>query len=704
MTYGGWTQCRALGARIASLLHAREDTATTVHNTNTSSVLHNNHPDEDSPSPFVHFADLKQTERAGRKNGKRKHKVVIHSSPFLRCVQTSVAISAGISQFEGSQQTVHTASGARPRSRTPTRYARSRSPPALAAIPEPETRHQLRSIRNGSHEKPQIPKSTLRIDAFLGEWLSPDYFDLITPPPNSTMMVAGAKADLLRRGDYVEAPHVTVSSSGHFPGGWTRANSVTSAKGSTKDDGPLSTLSSLSHSLPPLRERASSHSSVGSTGSRSSQRGATSISAKPDNGVYTALTPSYAVSPADPIPRGYVAHARDACVDVDYQWDSMREPQEWGDGGEYGEEWSSMHKRFRKGINSMVEWYKEHGVGDPGTDQWCAIDDGKGKEDEDEEETDLVVVLVTHGAGCNALIGALTNQPVLLDLGMASLTMAVCRDHPVERRSSSPVLSLNRPKEYVDSHLSEFYEMRLLASTEHLRPGFDATKIHHLPSPKIVPVSDPFQTRRRYFSNSAAHGAAGSPIDAPFHISEPVRPAISAALGSIRRNSTTPTSSSSRNYSTASNGSASPTGLAGLWSKPANAAPALNLDGGTESASNENHGESIQQPPESVSRSASVAGVVTPITTEATVGPAAPRQENTVPSATAPATTTTASKPSPSLVSVHQPPAQTWTPAGVNRSLSQHGLWGSKPLGISNERHERDRGPKRRWTVNEREA
>ncbi|KAK3062277.1 hypothetical protein LTR53_019447, partial [Teratosphaeriaceae sp. CCFEE 6253] len=37
----------------------------------------------------------------------------------------------------------------------------------------------------------------VRVDAFLGEWLNPEYFDQITPPPPSPMMVATAKAELM---------------------------------------------------------------------------------------------------------------------------------------------------------------------------------------------------------------------------------------------------------------------------------------------------------------------------------------------------------------------------------------------------------------------------------------------------------------------------------------------------------------------------
>ena len=50
----------------------------------------------------------------------------------------------------------------------------------------------------------------------------------------------------------------------------------------------------------------------------------------------------------------------DECALVDYQWDSTREPLGFGDNGELGEEWSSMHKRFRAGAEKMIKWYWEH--------------------------------------------------------------------------------------------------------------------------------------------------------------------------------------------------------------------------------------------------------------------------------------------------------------------------------------------------------
>ena len=86
---------------------------------------------------------------------------------------------------------------------------------------------------------------------------------------------------------------------------------------------------------------------------------------------------------------------------IDWTWDSLR----LGDGGEYGEEWGSMHERFDRGLSKLLQFY-------------C-------QQDMNGDET--VVILVTHGAGCNALLGALTRKPVLTDIPISSLSMAVLR-------------------------------------------------------------------------------------------------------------------------------------------------------------------------------------------------------------------------------------------------------------------------------------
>jgi broad specificity phosphatase PhoE len=463
---------------------------------------------------------------------KRKHKIVIHSSPYLRCIQTSTAIAAGISQFQ---------------------------PPTPPPKPEALSRN---------HAGPD--KILLRIDAFLGEWLSPDYFEDITPPPNSTMMVASAKADLLRRVDNVEVQHNVQNSQGHFPGGWrSPAASVVPSRKDTQD-GCFPSLDSLAQALS-HRERASSQGSASSIRLGVRRKSASPLPSAlkiPDHS-YIAPVPSYAVSPMDPIPRGYVAHARDACINVDFQWDSMRPPQEWGDGGEYGDEWSTMHKRFRRGLAGMMSWYKEHRASTPkdsypgflysptnsgisGTSRHYsepAVAADSVAEDE-ENDQELVLVLVTHGAGCNALLGAISNQPVLLDVGQASLSMAVRREQPHKPSVSTPTA---RRSSVVDVGMSNEYEMKIIASTDHLRPGADPTRIPQPQSPAVI-ASPTVEYRRRFNK-----GSTNSSLDSIFTNGEG-RPAANSSLGSIRRTSS---SGSSQSYMNKPTSPASP--LTGLW-------------------------------------------------------------------------------------------------------------------------------------------
>jgi len=413
-------------------------------------------------------------DQKGGKGRRRRHKVIIHTSPFLRCVQTSVAISAGLSQNPGHHRPSSRSHASKSSHSHPSRNASpaaSTSSPKLAPIPEPSS---VKANSKPNEQPENIKTSTIRVDAFLGEWLSPDYFEYITPPPSSIMMVAGAKADLLRREDYSNltyARDLPAHQPRGFPGGW---QSPTMHHEKEEDEGPLSNLSSLAQSLP-RRDRTNSLSSVGASGSRNRGKSPNNltISASTEHGIYQPPIPIYPISNSEPIPPGFVAHARDACVDVDYQWDSMREPQHWGNGGEYGEEWSSMHKRFRKGLQDMVTWYKETDNPDRLSTKTSASSERNSTESEgsEDEDTDLVIILVTHGAGCNALIGALTNQPVLLDVGMASLTMAVRKPIPVGTPTSSPGATPDSRSRANSRNLSvsDEYEVKLVANTEHLR-------------------------------------------------------------------------------------------------------------------------------------------------------------------------------------------------------------------------------------------
>ncbi|KAG0649443.1 hypothetical protein D0Z07_4573 [Hyphodiscus hymeniophilus] len=451
LTYGGWNQSKQLGARIANILRTRET---------------------DDEIPVTNGEEGQD----GGNNRKRRHRVIIHSSPFLRCVQTSVAISAGLAQNPGhtprpssSKTSMHSSPKIRSQNLTNSPKLEPISGPAKGKV-----------VGDAPKEADNIKKSAIRVDAFLGEWLSPEYFEHITPPPSSIMMVTGAKSELLQREDYsklqiyTKVPPVTQG----FPGGWG-SPIVLPQKG--EDDDVLSSMSSLAQALP-RRDRTSSLSSMGSNGSRARPRSPNppAVFAPTAHGVYQPPIPTHAISNSSPIPPGYFAHARDACVDADYQWDSMREPQMWGNGGEYGEEWSSMHKRFRNGLKQMVNWYNTND--DPGklvtktptTPQspHSPMSNTLDETDDEDEDTDLVLILVTHGAGCNALIGALTNQPVLLDVGMASLTMAVRKPTPVNTPTSTPGHSRNSSRHIL---ISDQYDVKLVANTEHLRSSASST-------------------------------------------------------------------------------------------------------------------------------------------------------------------------------------------------------------------------------------
>ena len=207
-----------------------------------------------------------------------------------------------------------------------------------------------------------------------------------------------------------------------------------------------------------------------------------------------------------------------------------------------------MHKRFRRGLNHLIHWYSQHDADDRAEDS-LSFDQAEKHEDEEEEE--LVVVLVTHGAGCNALIGALTGQPVLLDVGMASLTMAIRRDDApqittyassnlssaAESRSHSPTREMMHPplprRGSLDLGLSSVYEMKLVSSSEHLRPGADPSSASSSRSASAIGAHH----RQRLGSHNQASARGG--MDSGWNMDEPARSSTSTALGSILRHSAT---------------------------------------------------------------------------------------------------------------------------------------------------------------------
>ena len=481
---------------------------------------------------------------------KRKHRVIIHSSPFLRCVQTSVGISAGLAQSPGlyltspqsqTENIAHVATSSK------SKQTSLETPPKLSLDTDLVPKKQ---DKQPADQPENIKTSTIRIDAFLGEWLTPDYFEHITPPPNSILMVAGAKVDLLRVEDYsnlTRTRDIMSAQSRGFPGGWG-SPIVLPTKVDT--EGSLSSLPALAQSLPE-HERTSNLSGVPGNGSLKRGRSPNKVSATPprEHGLYEPPVPTYALSNSHPIPPGYVAHARDACVHIDYQWDSMRGPPDCGDGGVYGEEWSSMHKRFRKGFQQLITWYEENDhpgklIEKPtvGSDEAICGDDA-------EDDTDLVLILVSHGAGCNALIGALTNQPALLDVGIASLTMALRKETPADTPNSTLEVTPRSvsPTNSALINVHKQYDVKIIANTDHLRPSNSST-----PSSSRQPSASGLPAFRERFGPNAGSLDGAS-------LSKAARSATtSGSLGTMRRTASIATSGP-RKYIQSS---------VGLWTPP----------------------------------------------------------------------------------------------------------------------------------------
>ncbi|KAJ5917729.1 hypothetical protein N7454_010104 [Penicillium verhagenii] len=438
LCYGGWIQSRALGARIASLLQNPEFTGIKPEAESSQSL-----PTDVPTSPHLPPATSDLYNR---------YNVIIHTSPYLRCLQTSIAISTGLNAL-------------------------------------------------GSDLRPLV-----RVDAFLGEWLSPDYFDQITPPPGSDRMIALAKAELLRRGERLPLVREggTRVLSGHFPGGWGSQSHPTSPN-EDDDSQPLQSQGSLSTIEHASRPRASTFDVP-----QGPALGRLDINRPAKlNASYVAPVPGYAVSPAERIPSGYVSHARDACVKIDYQWDSMRAPY-WGSGGEYGEEWSSMQERVSESFQKMMEWYQR-----PESSAQATMNDALVRKD---SSAQTVIIIVTHGAGCNALINSLAGHPVLLDIGTASVTLAVPRNQlPITTPDS------DRTKEsfdQADRAISRDYALQLVASTDHLRPGTNPSQLNSL-----TPHSAPQDPSPQPFRNRL--GSRPQPLQGSFPLGPISGPAMS---------------------------------------------------------------------------------------------------------------------------------------------------------------------------------
>lgn len=496
LSYGGWLQSRALGVRISSLLQAPEFVGTDAEALRSQSPASDDGPTIPQPTP-------------SSLDAYHRYNVIIHTSPYLRCLQTAIAISAGLNQ----------------------------------QLPETESSDSASSESRAKYPIPD-PRTLLRVDAFLGEWLSPDYYVEISHPPGSDRMVASAKAELVRRGETIAtAGEGARVSSGHFPGGWLPRHAFPSTGQEDRR------LPAQAPSATPIqtgqRQRASTYDTTQNPtpsghGSRGLDRQRSNLPSILD-AAYVPPTPGYAVSVSDPIPAGYVAHARDACTKIDYQWDSMRTPF-WGTGGEFGEEWSHMHERVHAGFRRMLDWYRRQDELQP--EPQVVMSNGATSK---QRPAQTVLIIVTHGADCNALISCLAGHSMLLDINTASLTMAVRRNR---LNSTTPDLESapSSPRQRDDRSVSEDYALQLVASSDHLRAGANPLQLTSLTldsaSQPLPPPPIPIYRNRL--------GSRPSTLQGSFTIGPTPGSMTSSRSWSLASRPSTATSNASR-------------GVSGLW-------------------------------------------------------------------------------------------------------------------------------------------
>ncbi|KAK5051946.1 hypothetical protein LTR84_002749 [Exophiala bonariae] len=454
LSYGGWMQCQTLGVRINNELY----------NLDRKYGLSTENKDEpvttDVPPP-------------------KKRKIIIHTSPFTRCLQTSIAISAGLQ---------HPQNHSRPRPRP--RQQSSRAPLSPTEQPDPSS-EPSDSLEDDSLRKTTSKEQTqtnrlgyntcsLRIDPFLGEWLSPSYFEHGDPPPPSAVLVSEAKLLLQTPQEEIKGADLSQSLSDLPLLEWDEKENDGASPPPQEKTG-LKAMAAAGHSFP-KRARNISFGTELANGARLLNR------ALRQPVGYSPPLPTYAIAPSEKIPVGFVTHARDACVELDQDWNSQSEDLQWGDGGHYNEEWGSMHRRFRNGLQKMIGFYETNLT------------------DEEQTNEDTVVVIVTHQAGCNALIRLLTGAPALHEVGTASLTLAIRR--PRDENTTMAPSSPTRRRGSLDSGISTDYDVKIIASTEHLRAASNPLGLN---SPRLG-FSPAFASRRVVGSDAPEGFSLGDPM------------------------------------------------------------------------------------------------------------------------------------------------------------------------------------------------
>ncbi|KAL6242383.1 hypothetical protein RBB50_010522 [Rhinocladiella similis] len=442
LSYGGWIQSQTLGVRISNELHNLD---------------------------VSHTQSAEQKDDATQDRPHKRRKIIIHTSPYLRCVQTAIAIGAGIQ---------HPQNHVRPRLRPRQRSSRASLIAEEELAPdshEVDSSSLQRTISREPHHTNRLGYNScrLRVDSFLGEWQCRTYFESALPPPTA-VMVSEAKMALQVPQEEIKGADLSASLSYELPTvDWEEKESEAASVPVQEKTG-LRAMAAAGHSFP-KRPRNISFGTELANGARLLNR---NLQKQPVG--YSPPVPTYAMGSSDKIPPGYVAHARDGCVTIDHDWDSEAEPLHWGDGGPFDEEWGNMHRRFRNGLQKMIDYYEQE-----------AVEEG----DADKEDEDLVLILVTHQAGCNALIRILTGAPALHDVATASLTMAVRTQG--QDKEGSP-MSPSRRRGSLDLSISDDYEMRIIASTEHLRAGSNPLGLN---SPRLG-KSPAFASRRAVGADS----------------------------------------------------------------------------------------------------------------------------------------------------------------------------------------------------------
>lgn len=412
---------------------------------------------------------------------RKRRKVIIHSSPYLRCVQTSIAISAGLQDPDP-------------------RPVRS-SMPTVRHGSQLETEIKEEDIIEAEADS-RSDKITLRLDNFLEEWRSAGYFENTAPPATSSELLATAKESLKKPAEDIKGADVAGSPPIQELAAidWVEKTQEANALPTHEKTGLRQQMS----------KRARHLSDVTSNGRPARVRSSTVG--------YSPPIPTYALAPVDPIPVGFAAHARDACLDVDFDWDSLKE---WGDGGVWDEEWGLMHRRVGNGLQKVIAHYAET--------------------DEDE----VVLILVTHQACCNALIRIMTGAPALHDIGTSSLTMAVRRPEPLATEPKTPTARRGS----LDMGLPREFEMKIIASTEHLRggsnplglnsprlgrsPALASRRIVGADSPEGFSLGDPWrpQAMMRSFSHRSSEADQEPPVpDGLWRAGAPRKESVESAV------------------------------------------------------------------------------------------------------------------------------------------------------------------------------